>query len=292
MYSLASARTSLVGAKSSRRSVARASRAYFSRCARRAASEALGEAVVMLTKILPHYSILLQPPTHRSGKRRRPDGVLRCPTARLLPLPLPPSFAPPFKRLQSPAGEMPRDIALHRASAAETYFVKHAPRSRNPRGSAVHPPLAVLSAGRRRRGTPAPPRATPLRRDSSRWKSLSPCKKNQGTLHSGRARLAAPRRPALLSPGCLFRGRHPAPNAPAYSACRLRSTALPGRSYQSPWSSPAQLTHPAHHPLSPPGNPGAPDAAVFLKRALGPHRPDAHFAAVFFEKQLVARAHS
>src|SRR5260370_17300119 len=61
IYLLASARTSLVGAKSSRRSVARASRPYFSRCARPAASEPLGEAVLMLTQIPPHHSILLHP---------------------------------------------------------------------------------------------------------------------------------------------------------------------------------------------------------------------------------------
>src|SRR6267143_5368768 len=55
MYSLASASASLLGAKSSRRGVARASRTFFSRWARRAGSEALGEVVVVLMNILPEY---------------------------------------------------------------------------------------------------------------------------------------------------------------------------------------------------------------------------------------------
>jgi len=45
IYSLASARTSLLGGKSSRPSVASAPRTCFSHCAHRAASEDLGEVV-------------------------------------------------------------------------------------------------------------------------------------------------------------------------------------------------------------------------------------------------------
>jgi len=57
IYSLASARTSLLGAKFSRRRVASASRTCFSRSARRATSEDLGEVVIVLINLLPacHY---------------------------------------------------------------------------------------------------------------------------------------------------------------------------------------------------------------------------------------------
>jgi len=55
MYSFASATTSLLGAKSSRRSVASTSRTLLSRLAREEASRRLGGTVVVLIRVLSEY---------------------------------------------------------------------------------------------------------------------------------------------------------------------------------------------------------------------------------------------